>query len=496
MSSTADFLAADLGASNGRVLLARWDGERFDLEVIHRFPNGPTHVLGRDYWDALGLWSEIKQGLARYAAGASSAPVGIGIDTWGVDYGLLDSAGNLLGNPVHYRDARTNDMMEEAFKRVSREEIFGITGLQFIQLNTIFQLYAMRHLGDPQLDYADRFLLTPDLLNDWLTGRQAGEYTIASTTQLLDARTRRWSAELMGRLDLPVAIMPELVEPGTVLGPILPQVAAETGLAPGAQVIAVGSHDTASVVAAVPGLDQDSLYISSGTWSLMGIETPAPIINEQVLAYNYTNEGGVGNTIRFLKNITGLWLVQECRNQWLRAGDQYDWGELMALAEQAEPFRSIVDPDHADFFNTPNDMVGALRKYCARSGQPEPETVGQVVRCCLESLALRYRRVFLDLEELAGHSLSVIRVVGGGSQNRLLNQFTADACQRPVVSGPAEATALGNVMVQAIATGHLADVAEGRAAIAASIAQEEFLPGPAGVWDDAFSRFEQLVANG
>jgi rhamnulokinase len=494
MAATADFLAADLGASNGRVLLAAWDGDRFALDVIHRFPNGPVSVLGRDYWDVLRLWTEIKAGLAQYGAEAAGPPAGIGIDTWGVDYGLLDRAGNLLGNPVHYRDARTNGIMDLAFDIVPRAEIFGVTGLQFIQLNTIFQLYSMRHGRDPQLDHAARLLMMPDLLNYWLTGRQAAEYTIASTSQLLDARTGTWAEDLMARLDLPAGIMGEIIPAGTVLGPLLAPVAAETGLGPDARVIAVGSHDTASAVAAIPGLDQESLYISSGTWSLMGIEVPKPIITDQALAYNFTNEGGVGGTIRLLKNITGLWLVQECRNQWQRGGETYSWADLMALAEQAEPFRSIVYPDHADFFNNPQDMVGSIRAYCARTGQPEPETVGQVVRCCLESLALRYRSVLENLEELAGHRLGVIRVVGGGSQNRLLNQFTADACQRLVVSGPAEATALGNVMVQAIATGHLASVQEGRAAIAASIEQEEFAPGPIGGWEDAFARFGRLAA--
>ncbi|MCB0043855.1 MAG: rhamnulokinase [Caldilineaceae bacterium] len=492
MPATADFLAADLGASNGRVLLSSWDGERFALKEIHRFANGPTTILGRDYWDVLGLWSEITHGLARYATEYGTTPAGIGLDTWGVDYGLLDASGALLGNPVHYRDARTNGMMEQVFSIISRRELFAITGIQFIQLNTLYQLFSMRQSRDPQLTHAARLLLLPDLFNYWFTGRQAAEYTIASTTQMLDAETRNWSDDLMARLGLPRAIMADIIAPGTILGPLLEGVAQETGLIQTTPVITVGSHDTASAVAAIPGLDERSIYISSGTWSLMGMETSEPVMTDAALRYNFTNEGGVGGTIRLLKNLTGLWLVQECRNQWRREGDAYSWDDLMALAQEAEPFRSIIYPDHDDFFHNPQDMVGSIRAFCRRTGQVAPESPGAVVRCCLESLALRYRSIVANLEELAGHSLPTIHVVGGGSQNRLLNQFTADACGRLVISGPAEATALGNVMVQAMATGHLADMAEGRAAIAASIVREEFTPGSTPGWDDAYGRFMEL----
>lgn len=491
MAHTKDYLAADLGASNGRVLAAGWDGERFALHELHRFANGPVRVLGGQQWNILGLWSEIKSGMARYGSEFGRQPAGIGIDTWGVDFALLDRAGQMLGNPVHYRDTRTDGMQEVIFSVVGREEIFRQTGIQFMQINTLVQLFSLRRQRDPQLEIADLLLMIPDLLHYWLTGRKVAEYTIASTSQMLHAEERRWATGLLARLHLPTHLLPPIVEPGVILGPLVPDVAEEVGMDPATPVIAVGSHDTASAVAAVPGLDERSAYISSGTWSLMGVEISQPIINEQTLKFNFTNEGGVSNTIRLLKNIGGLWLLQESRRQWQRSGRDYTWEELLALGEEAQPFRSLVNPDAEEFLNPP-DMLGALRTFCLHNGQPEPESVGQIVRCCLESLALRYRWVLEALEMLVGHRLEVVRIVGGGSQNRLLCQLTADACQRPVVAGPVEATALGNVMVQAIASGELSGLAEGRAAIAASIVQEQFEPGDSAGWDEAFGRFVRL----
>lgn len=499
MGATANFLAADLGASNGRVLLGRWDGSRFELEVLHRFENGPTQVLDRLYWDALALWREVNAGIARYAATHTEPLAGIGLDTWGVDYGLLDSAGRLLGNPVHYRDSRTAGVMEKVFEVVPRREIFEVTGLQFLQLNTLIQLYSMRLERDPQLDCAARLLMMPDLFHYWLTGHQIAEYTIASTSQMLDAATRAWAHDLLRRLDLPTHILPEIVQPGAVIGPLRPEVVKATGLKNAPPVIAVASHDTGSAVAAIPGLDAHSAYLSSGTWSLMGVEVDEPIINEKTLALNFTNEGGVDGKIRLLKNITGLWLLQEARRQWEREGRSYTWAELLAAAEEAPAFRSLVNPDAPDFFE-PSNMVDTIRAFCQRTRQPAPQSVGEVVRCCLESLALRYRWVVEALEEILasagrgdGRQIRVIRVVGGGSQNRLLNQFTADACGRTVVTGPVEAAALGVIMMQAVATGHLAGVREGRAAIAASIEQETFEPQRDAGWDEAYARFLALA---
>ena len=490
--STMNFIAADLGASNGRLLLARWDGARFSLEELHRFGNGPVAVHDRLYWDALGLWREIKSGLERYAAMVGDAPAAIGIDTWGVDYALLDATGRLLGNPVHYRDARCNGMQERLFSVVPQENVFAQTGIQFMQINTLIQLYAMRYQGDPQLDHASTLLMVPDLFNYWMTGRKVAEYTIASTSQMLHAAERRWATGLLAKLQLPTHILPEIVAPGTTLGPLLPAICDETGIKGAPPVIAPGTHDTASAVAAIPGLDERSAYISSGTWSLMGVEIAQPIIHDAARRLNFTNEGGIANTIRLLKNIGGLWLLQEARRQWARSGHDYSWAEMLAEAEKAKPFRSILDPDAADFLAPPH-MVDAIAAYCRRTNQPAPESVGEVVRCALESLALRYRWTLAALEELVGHRLDTVRIVGGGSQNRLLCQLTADACQRPVVTGPVEATALGNVMMQAIATGHLGSLAEARQAVAASISQEHFTPGPAAGWDDAFGRFQQLA---
>lgn len=491
--ATKNFIAADLGASNGRLLLARWDGARFSLEELHRFGNGPVVVHDRLYWDALGLWREIKSGLERYAATHDDAPAAIGLDTWGVDYALLDSSGRLLGNPVHYRDARCNGVQERLFGVVPPEQIFAQTGIQFMQINTLIQLYAMRDQGDPQLDHAATLLMIPDLFNYWMTGRKAVEYTIASTSQMLHAAERRWATGLLAKLGLPTQILPEIIPPGTTLGPLLESLRAETGIKGAPPVIAPGTHDTASAVAAIPGLDEQSAYISSGTWSLMGVEIAQPVINDAARRLNFTNEGGVANTIRLLKNIGGLWLLQEARRQWARSGQEYSWEALLAEAEKATPFRSIIDPDASDFL-APSHMVDAICAYCLRTNQPAPESVGEVVRCALESLALRYRWTLHALEELVGHRLDTIRIVGGGSQNRLLCQLTADACQRPVVTGPVEATALGNVMVQAMATGHLGSLAEAREAVAASIPQETFTPGPAAGWDEAFGRFQEQAA--
>jgi rhamnulokinase len=492
MGQTSNYIAIDLGASTGRVLLGQWDGARFDLQELHRFDNEPVAVMGHLHWDVLRLWAEIKQGIARYAGQGHEQLSGIGLATWGVDYGLLDRAGRLLGNPYHYRDSRTNGMMEQVFEVVPREEVFERTGIQFMQINTLYQLYSMVRGADPQLDAAGTLLVMPNLFAYWMSGQKVAEYTHATTTQCFDARERRWATGMLERLSIPTDVLPPVVPPGTVLGNLLSEVTEEVGLPGTAPVIASASHDTASAVAAIPGLDERSAYISSGTWSLMGVETPEPVINPEALALNFTNEGGVGGTIRLLKNIAGLWLLQECRRQWQREGHAYEWDDLLGMAAQAEPFRSLVDPD-ATTFLSPGNMPATLREYCKRTGQEQPESVGAVVRCCLESLALKYREVLHDLEGLVGHRLDTIRIVGGGSRNRILSQFTADACARPVVAGPVEATALGNILVQAMARGELADVAAGRQAIAASVPLETYEPRDRAGWDDAYGRFRRLA---
>ena len=492
MAATSNYIAVDLGASGGRVLLGRWDGARLDLQELHRLANEPVTVAGHLYWDVLRLWADIKTGLARYPAQAEGPPRGIGLDTWGVDFGLFDRAGHLLGNPYHYRDSRTDGMMEQVFAVVPREEIFALTGIQFMPINTLYQLFSMVTRADPQLDIAAVLLTMPNLFYYWLSGRQVAEYTHATTTQCLDARGRHWVTGLLDRLAIPTHLLPPVVAPGTVLSHLLPGVAVEVGLPDTVPVIAIASHDTASAVAAIPGLDAGSAYISSGTWSLMGVESPEPVLSPQALERNFTNEGGVAGTIRLLKNIAGLWLLQECRRRWQRDGYDYTWEHLLVLAAEAAPFRSLVDAD-ATTFLSPDDMPAALRAYCRRTGQPEPDSVGAFVRCCLESLALKYRQVLGDLEELAGHPLDTIRIVGGGSRNQMLCQFTADACNRPVVAGPVEATALGSILVQAMARGELGGIQEGQQAIAASVALERFEPRDRAVWDEASARFTELL---
>ncbi len=489
MSQPTNFLAVDLGASSGRVMLGQWDGERWALHELHRFPNGAVSVRGHLYWDVLRLWQEIKTGMREYALHHEAPLAGIGIDTWAVDFALLDSQGNLLGNPHHYRDPRTTGMAEWVESIVPPDRLFARTGIQRLPFNTLFQLASLAHSDAPSLALADTLLLMPDLFHFWMTGRRVAEYTNATTTNFLDAQSRHWATELLDEVGLPTAILPDVVPPGVVLGELLPEVRDEVGLRHPVPVIAVGTHDTASAVAAIPSLDERSVYISSGTWNLVGVELDEPILTEAAQRLNFTNEGGVAGTIRLLKNVTGLWLLQECQRHWQREGHSYSWPELVAEAEAAPPLRSLVDPDAPDFL-APPDMPAALRAFCQRSGQPEPTSVGEIVRCCLDSLALKQRGVIESLETLTGRTFDTIRVVGGGSQNALLCQLTADAAGRQVVAGPVEATALGNLLVQAVATGHLPDLAAGRAAVAASVPQTMYEPRGGAEWDSAFSTMQ------
>ena len=492
MYTPANFLAVDLGASSGRVLLGRLRDEHLSLEELHRFENAPVSVPGSLHWDVLRLWSDIKTGLSRYANQYDEPLSGISVDTWGVDFALLDGKGKLLGNPYHYRDARTEGIPDKVLSKVGRERLYAQTGLQIMQINTLYQLYSMLETHDKQLECAETLLMMPDLFHYWLTGVKRCEYTIASTSQMVHCRTREWDRALLSEVGISSHMLAPLVQPGTVVGRLHPQVASEVGLSDEVPVIATGSHDTANAVAAVPDLTADGVYISSGTWSLMGVEVDQPVLSERARTLNFTNEGGVNGTIRLLKNVAGLWLLQECRRQWHREGHDFSWEALLDHAAQAEPFASLIDPDAPEFLS-PGDMPGAIRAFCRRTNQPEPQRVGEVVRCCLESLALRYRWVLRALEELTGKRLERISVVGGGSQNELLNQFTADACERPVIAGPVEATALGNIMLQAVACGHLKDVATGRQVLMASVKRRNYTPERSEAWQAAFSRFEALL---
>lgn len=490
------YLAVDMGASSGRHVLGFFDGSRLCLDEVFRFENGPVEAADRLYWDLLGQWSHIRQGLRAAAAKASRQIASIGVDTWGVDFGLLGRGDELLGNPYQYRDRRTNGMMEKAFGIVSREAIFRQTGLQFMQINTLYQLLAMKLAGSPLLDIAESFLMIPDLFHWLLTGVKCNEMTEASTSQCYNPVEGAWATNLLERFSLPTRILEPIAQPGTVLGPLRPALAAECGLA--AKVVLPGSHDTASAVMAVPahshpGERPDWCYISLGTWALMGIESPRPVINDTVLRLNFTNEGGVGGTTRLLKNITGLWLVQECRRVWNQAGENLDWEDLNRLCAAQPPLQALIDPDASDFL-APGDMPTAIREFCRKTGQPQPQDKGAVVRCALESVAMKFRQVFSLCEELAGGRIDTIHAVGGGTKNRQLCQFTADACGRRVVAGPVEATATGNIMMQAIAAGDVGSIAEAREVIRRSFPVQEYEPANTPAWDDAYEKFRKLAA--
>ena len=489
MRKTKSFLAIDLGAESGRAILGHLD-ERLTLEEIHRFSNGPVQVGDHIYWDVLRLWTEIKNGLRIAARSERDSLAGLGLDTWGVDFGLLDAADRLIGNPYHYRDARTNGMIEAACQVVPLEEIYNQTGIQFMQLNTLFQLFAMRQENDPALQSARTLLMMPDLFNFWLTGIKANEFTDATTMQCYDPREKRWASELLTALGIPGHIFGEIIPPGTILEGLRASVA-EDASCERIPLIAVGSHDTASAVAAVPAEGSDFIYISSGTWSLMGIESQEPIINANSLKYNLTNEGGVCGTIRFLKNIMGMWLLQECRRQWARTGTSYTYDELTNLAAEAPPLTSLLHVGDNRFL-APGDMAERIQAFCRETGQPVPQTHAEVVRCILESLALEYRWGTEKLRELSGRALRVIHIIGGGSRNRLLNQFTADATGCHVVAGPVEATAIGNILLQAIALQQVGSLADGRALVRRSFDVTAYEPKISPAWDEAYGRYLAL----
>ncbi len=488
------YLAVDLGASSGRLVAGLFDGQRVRLEELHRFPNGPVPVAGTLRWDVLRLWSEILDGLAKAGQSFGGSAVSIGVDTWGVDYVLLTKTGEMLGQPYHYRDPRTNGVMDHCFTRVPRQEIFAATGLQFMPINTLYQLVAMQAENPQLMAQAHRFLMMPDLFHWLLSGAQVVEFTNATTSQCLDATSRDWATGMLAKFGLPTEIFPQVVAPGTGLGKLRPEVAERCRL-PRLEVVAPATHDTGAAVAAIP-TDMTGkanwAYISSGTWSLMGLELPHPVLSARALALNVTNEGGIDGTYRLLKNIMGLWLVQECRRSFEHSGHNVSFAELAHAAAEAKPFRSLIDPDAPEFL-APADMPTAIRNWCQAHGEPLPGTEGEFMRCVLESLALKYRVVLTWLEELGGSAVDVIHIVGGGTQNELLNQFTANACGRPVITGPVEATALGNVLVQARTSGAIGSLAEIRAVSKASSALRHYAPQAQAEWSAAYSRFVNLL---
>ncbi len=484
------YLAFDLGAESGRAMLGSLDGGSLSLEELHRFPNTPVRILSSLHWDALRLFHEICQGLAVAGRERRLALDGIGVDTWGVDFALLGAGGSLCGNPRHYRDARNNSMLEKVLGIIPREEIFAHTGIQFMQINSLIQLYAMKAAADPALESARTLLMMPDLFNYWLTGVARNEVTIASTSQFYNPREKRWAVELLQKLDLPVGILGKIVQPGKRLGTLLKSIAETAGLS-AVPVYATGGHDTASAVAAAPAEGRDWLYISSGTWSLMGAELDEPVIDNRVLEMNLTNEIGAAGKVRLLKNIVGLWLLQECRRAWALEGAEFTYEDLVRQAAGAKPFVAILDPDA---FLEPGDMPQRIADYCKSTGQQAPASSAEISRMILEGLALRYRQVLEMIESVLGRRFAVIHIVGGGSQNQLLNQFVADATGRMVIAGPTEATAIGNVLIQAIGSGALSGLDEARAVVRRSFPTRVIEPAPKADWNAAYEKFRRRVA--
>ena len=483
---SAHFLAFDLGAETGRAIVGQLRSGVLTLNEVHRFHNEPVRWNDTLQWDILRLWLEVRRGLE---AAADTRLASVGVDAWGVDYALLGERGNLLENPYHYRDARNAGMMEAVFECVSREKIYAVTGIQFLQINTLYQLFAACR-STPNLVHAANSLVTiPDLFNYWLSGELASEYTVATTTQFVDATARTWATRLLSEIGLPTRLLTPIAQPGSVLGTIQPTASER---ASGTPVILPACHDTASAVASVSG-GPSSAFISSGTWSLLGTELPAPVLTPKARDLNFTNEGGVGGTVRLLKNIGGLWLLQSCRRSWAADGKRYEYAELLeAAADEGLAFRSLVDPDHSGFLN-PDSMPATIADYCCRTGQPEPAAPPAYVRTILESLAFKYRVVLEALEDVTGTRFEEIRIVGGGSRNRLLNQYTANATGRQVIAGPIEATALGNIAMQMLATGAVPSLADARQVIERSFPAERFEPQSADLWDAQYRRFADYM---
>ena len=481
------YLACDLGAESGRLMLGTLDSGKISLEELHRFPNVPVRINGALHWNLDALFAELVTGLRK--AGDRKLPISsLSADSWGVDYILYDSQGKMMPPVWHYRDARTARGVENAKARVDWPTIYEETGIQFMALNTIYQLAA-----EPRKRLAEtrRLLLIGDAFNYYCCGVAKNEISLASTTQLYNPRTQCWSKKLLGALGLREEIFGPVVASGTRLGNLKPELAAKAGL-PQIEVIASCSHDTGSAVAAVPASGEDWAYLSSGTWSLMGVEWPHPVITDLGRSLNFTNEIGFGGTVRLLKNIIGLWLIQECRRDWARSGKEYVYATLEELAAQSKPFVSLINPSDQRFVS-PDGMPARIATFCRETDQPAPDSLGAFVRCALESLALFYRIVLRQLEKLTGKKIERLHVVGGGSRNMLLNQFTANALQIPVIAGPGECTALGNVLVQAIALGHVPSLAAAREVVRNSFEVKTLQPQAVAEWDAAFDRFEKLV---
>jgi rhamnulokinase len=483
------FLAFDLGATSGRSIVGTLENGKMEMKELTRFPNGPIQVGNHFHWNIFSLLENLKDGL-RACKKQGITPNSIGIDTWGVDFGLLDKQGTLISIPYAYRDPYTNGMPEKFFEKLSRQKVYGYTGIQVMNFNSVYQLFALKQAGSPLLEIADSMLFIPDLLTYFLTGEKRSEFTFATTSQLFNPTTMTWEKNIFEALGLPMSLMQPLVMPGEKVGVLAEQVAQETGVEQ-IPVVAVATHDTGSAVLAVPAEDEDFAYLSSGTWSLMGIESKKPIINDETYKLNFTNEGGVGGTIRFLKNITGLWLLERCKVEWA-SRKEYDYPELVAMAKAEKPFRFCVNPDAPDFAN-PASMTKAIAEFCKRTGQAIPESDAEFVRCIFDSLALKYRYTLERLKKVSPHPIKKLHVIGGGAKNALLNQLTANAIGIPVMAGPSEATAIGNIMVQAMAVGAVKSVSDARAVIRASVNPDVYNPQDAQEWNDAYVKFESIL---
>lgn len=480
-------LAFDLGAGSGRALLGRLKDDRIEMEELHRFANIPVQLGDRLHWDILRIFHEIKQGLLQTKHVKAEPLQSMAIDSWAVDFGLLGENGELLGNPYHYRDHHTDGMMEKLFETVPKEEIFQRTGIQFLPFNTIYQLFALQQAGSPLLRQSKALLMIPDLLRYFLTGESYGEFTNATTTQLYNPRDQKWDSTLLKKLQLPESIFPELLSPGSRAGELRGSIRTELGMNQ-LPVYTAAEHDTASAVAAIPATEKSFAYLSCGTWSLMGTEVEQPIINEQALSLNFTNEGGVGGTYRLLKNIMGLWILEECRRAWEKEGENASHEQLLAEMRQSAPFQSFIDPDAPEFLNPPH-MPQQIEAFCRRTGQPVPQSRGEMVRCILESLALKYRYVMQATEDLSGQAFSGLHMVGGGIKNEHLCQFTANALGRPVWAGPAEGSAIGNILLQYIALKEFTDIWQAREAVRNSVELKTYEPQDSQRWEEAYREF-------
>jgi rhamnulokinase len=483
-------LAFDYGASSGRAILGSYDGTKLVLEEVHRFSNEPVEVNGTLYWDILGLFKEMKNGFLKCRAEHGHIS-GTGIDTWGVDFGILDRSGQLLSNPVHYRDSRTEGMIERACRKIPAEDIYKRTGIAFQKFNTLYQLLSMSEGGSSVLKQADKLLFIPDLLSYFLTGSKTTEFTIASTSQMLLAGTGTWDFDLIRSLGIRDDIFTEVIQPLTIAGEIRNSLGNELGIGK-VPVVAVAEHDTGSAVVSVPATGGEHAYLSSGTWSLLGIESEKPVINEDTYRLNYTNEGGVNGSIRLLKNIMGLWIYQECKREWDRRGNKLGFDELEQKAGNAKPFASLIDPDD-DMFYSPGGMPERIAEYCEKTGQPVPGDMFGMTRCIMESLALKYRMVLEGLEIITGKRLNALHIVGGGCKNKMLNQFTANSIKRPVYAGPVEATSTGNILCQLIALGELEGIAQARELVRNSFEIDEYVPQDTEAWDEAYDKFVKIT---